>query len=54
MTKDYESVQGKGGFKPAEYVRISTVNFLFSNTFSIKKKNENDQGNGGFIEVISE
>ena len=45
---------GEGGFKPAEYVRISTVNFPFSNTFSIKKKNENDQGNTGFIEVTSE
>ena len=32
---------GKGGFKPGEYVRISTVYFQYLKIFSIKKKNEN-------------
>ena len=45
---------GGGGFTSGEYVRISTVYFPFLNIFSIKKKNENDWGKGGFIDVTSE
>ena len=44
---------GGGGFGPSEYVRISTVYFPFLQIFSIKKKNENDWGNGGFIDITS-
>ena len=43
--------RGGGVFKPGEYILVSTVYFPFLKIFSIKKKNENDQGNGGFIDV---
>ena len=39
MTKSYTCVKGER-VKPADYVRISTVDFLFLKIFSIKKKNE--------------
>ena len=40
-----------GGFKPGEFVCMLTVYFPYLKIFSIKKKNENDWGNGGFIDV---
>ena len=40
-----------GGVKLGKYVRISTAYFPF---LKIKKKNENDSGNGDFIDVTSE
>ena len=39
---------GGGELKPSECVRLSTVYFPFLKISSIKKKNENDWGNGGF------
>ena len=42
MMKAYKCIQGKGGVKPGEYVRIVTVYFPFLKIFSIKKKNEYD------------
>ena len=42
---------GGGGVKLGKYVRISTAYFPF---LKIKKKNENDSGNGDFIDVTSE
>ena len=45
---------GEGVFKPGEYVHILTVYFPFLKIFSIKKKNENDGGNGDFIHIRSE
>ena len=40
-----------GGFKPGEFVYMLTVYFPYLKIFSIKKKNENDWSNGGFIDV---
>ena len=55
MTKEaYGCIEGKGGFKLGEYVRILTVYFPFLKIFSIKNKNKNDKGNGGLIDVTSE
>lgn len=42
---------GGGGVKLGKYRRISTAYFPF---LKIKKKNENDSGNGDFIDVTSE
>ena len=42
MIKAYGCVQRDGGFKPGEYVCISTVYFPFLKIFLIKKKNEYD------------
>ena len=44
---------GAEEFKPGAYVHISTVYFPFLKIFLIKKKYENDQGNGGFSDVTS-
>ena len=43
---------GGGKLKPGEYVCISNAHFPFFKMFLIKNKNENDWGNGGFIDVI--
>ena len=40
MTKACRCLQGEGGIKPSEYVRISTIYFPFLKIFSIRKKNE--------------
>ena len=53
MMKAYSCVQGGGGFKHGEYVRISIL-YLFFQIFSMKKKNENDRSNGGFFDITSE
>ena len=50
----YREMGGGGGGGETREVRISTVYFPFLKTFLIKKKNENDSGNGGFIDVTSE
>ena len=52
MTKAYWCVEGRE-FKPGKCIRISAIYFPFLKAFSRKRKNENDQGNGGFIDVTS-
>ena len=46
--------KGGRGFKPGEHVCILTIYFPFLKIFLIKKKNENNQDNGGFSDVTSE
>ena len=45
--------EGRGGFKPGEYVLISSVSFPFLKIFSVKKK-KIIEVNGGLIDVTSE
>ena len=54
MTKAYGCVQGEGVQIWRVGIRISTVYFPFLKMFLIKKKNENDWGDGGFADVTSE
>ena len=53
MTKAYWCVEGEEGSNLVNAYAFRLYTFPFLKAFSIKRKKENDQGNGGFIDMTS-